>query len=180
MLERATLALVVIDFQDSLLTKIPVADSVVAATVRLIRFAKLLGIPILWTEQYPKGLGPTCAEIAVELEGVTPIPKTAFGCMGDDSFVAALEATGRNHLLITGVETHVCVLQTALGAVERGFDVWVASDAVAARDKYQHKAALARMANGPCQFVTAEMAMFEVLERADAPEFKKCLPLLKG
>lgn len=180
MLKRASVALVVIDFQKSLMEKIPVAQGVVGETVRLIRFAKFLDLPVLWTEQYPKGLGVTIPEIAAELDGLTPIEKTAFGCMADSHFVAALQETGRTNLLITGVETHVCVMQTALGAVERGFEVWVASDAVAAREKHQHKAGLERIEDSLCQLVTAEMAMFEILEKAGTPEFKKCLPLLKS
>jgi nicotinamidase-related amidase len=180
MLKRASVALVVIDFQESLMSKIPVAEDTVAEATRLIRFARTLQLPILWTEQYPKGLGPTIPQIVSELDGIEPLAKTAFGCMADSAFVAALQATGKTNLLITGVETHVCVMQTALGAVERGFEVWVASDAVAAREEHQHKAGLKRIEDSPCQLVTAEMAMFEILEKAGTPEFKKCLPLLKG
>lgn len=179
MLNRASVALVVVDVQESLMPKIPAAPVIVEEIIRLIRFARLLGLPILWTEQYPKGLGPTVPEIAGELTGLTPIEKLAFGCMADPQFVAALQETGRTNLLITGVETHICVLQTALGAVERGFEVWVAADAVGAREARQHDAALNRIVDSACQLVTAEMAMFEILEKAGTPEFKQCLPLLK-
>jgi len=180
MLKRGSVVLVVIDFQDSLMKRIPVAEKIVREAVRLIRFANLLELPVLWTEQYPKGLGPTIPELAGEMQGIKAIEKTAFGCMGDSGFVSALEATGKTQLLITGVETHVCVMQTALGAVERGFEAWVVSDAVGAREEAQHQAGVERIKNGPCQLVTAEMAMFEILEKAGTPEFKKCLPLLKG
>jgi len=180
MLKRDSVVLLVIDFQDSLMKKIPVAEAVTRETVRLIRFAKLLELPILWTEQYPKGLGRTTPELSKEMEGVSVIEKTAFGCMGDSGFVTSLEATGRNQVLITGVETHVCVMQTALRAAECGYEVFVVSDAVAAREKAQHKAGLERIKNSSCQLVTAEMAMFELLEKAGTPEFKNCLPLLKG
>ena len=180
MLNRVSAALVVIDFQESLMSRIPAAPGIVKEAIRLIRFARLLGLPVLWTEQYPAGLGPTIPEIADELTGVQPIEKLAFGCMAEPSFVAALQETGRTSLLITGVETHICVLQTALGAVERGFEIWVAADAVGARKTYQHDAALHRIAASACQLVTAEMALFEILERAGTPEFKQCLPLLKG
>jgi isochorismate hydrolase len=180
MLKRDTVVLVVIDLQDSLMKRIAMADAVTQETIRLIRFAKLLELPIVWTEQYPKGLGPTVPEIARELDGVPVIEKKAFGCMVDNGFVAALKATGRNQLLITGVETHVCIMQTALQAAERGFDVFVVSDAVAAREEKQHRAGLERVTNSPCRLVTAEMAMFELLEVSGTPEFKKCLALLKG
>ncbi len=162
------------------MSRIPAAPGIVKETIRLIRFARILGLPVLWTEQYPAGLGPTIPELAGELTGFQPIEKLAFGCMAEPSFVAALQETGRTSLLITGVETHICVLQTALGAVERGFEVWVVADAVGARKTQQHDAALNRIVDSACQLVTAEMAIFEILERAGTPEFKQCLPLLKG
>ncbi|MFO7976841.1 MAG: isochorismatase family protein [Candidatus Hydrogenedentota bacterium] len=180
MLNRDEAILVVIDFQESLMKKIPVAESITREALRLIRFATILELPMLWTEQYPKGLGPTRPDIAAEMEGVPVIEKTAFGCMHDSGFTESLEATRRNQLLITGVETHVCVMQTALQAAERGSEVFVVSDAVAAREKRQHEAGLERIKNSLCQLVTAEMAMFELLEISGTAEFKKCLPLLKG
>ena len=100
MLDRDAVALVVIDYQEKLLPKIHDADGVTGQAVKLIRFAKELDIPILWTEQYPKGLGPTVSTIAGELDGRKPLEKTAFGCMGDAGFTSALESTGRRQLLM--------------------------------------------------------------------------------
>jgi isochorismate hydrolase len=170
--------LLVVDFQDKLLVKIPVAESVLASAVKLIRFARELAIPILWAEQYPKGLGPTTASISTELAG-TPFTKTSFGCLGDAAFRQALADTRRKQLLVIGIETHVCVMQTVLAALEASHEVYVARDAVAAHHKSDHEAALARMERRGAELVTAEMAMFEVLRDSSAPEFKRVLHLFK-
>ena len=179
MLHRDTTVLVVIDFQERLMPKIPVAEPVLGNAVKLIRFARELALPILLTEQYPKGLGRTVPEIAAELEGVVPIEKTAFGCMGDSAFVEALEATGCKQLLMTGVETHVCVMQTSLAALDAGYEVFIPRDAVGSREKYNYKAGLARMDRAGAQLVTTEMAMFELLREAGTPTFRRVLPLIR-
>jgi nicotinamidase-related amidase len=117
--------------------------------------------------------------VAEALEGLRPIEKTAFGCLGSTDFCASLASIGRRQLLITGIETHVCVLQTALLALEQGHEVFVARDAVGARLGEEHEAALARLAASGVTLVTTEMAAFELLRDAAAPEFKQLLPLLK-
>jgi len=179
MLHKDRMALLVVDFQDRLLPKIPVADKVVAEASRLIEFATLLDIPIVLTEQYPKGLGPTVGSMRDALSGIAPVEKVTFGCFGDAGFCAALEATGRSQLLLTGIETHVCIMQTALGGLDEGYDIYVARDAVASREKAQHKAGLARMRAAGVNEVTVEMAMFEALREAGTPAFKSVLPLIR-
>ena len=119
MLDRNAVALVVIDYQEKLLPKINGADAVSEQGIKLIRFARGLDIPVLWTEQYPKGLGHTVGPIASELAGIAPIEKTAFGCLGEPAFAQALGSTGRRQLLLTGIEAHVCVMQTALLAMDK-------------------------------------------------------------
>ncbi len=179
MLEREKTALLVIDFQDKLLTKTFNAGTIIPHTVKLIRFAHELDLPVLVTEQYPQGLGPTTDALARELGEVAPLEKTSFGCFGDDGFVAALMATGCKHLLVTGIETHVCVMQTVLAALEEGYEVFVARDAVGSRQAGDHEAGLARMAKAGAELVTTEMAMFEILRDAATAQFKRILPLLK-
>jgi nicotinamidase-related amidase len=179
MLDRDACALVVIDYQEKLLPKIHGAEAVTEQAVKLIRFARELGIPILWTEQYPKGLGRTVGTIAEELKGHTPIEKTAFGCLGDAAFSKALEDTGRKQLLITGIEAHVCVLQTGLTALEERYEVYVPRDAVGSRSEKEYEAGLERLEGAGAEIVTTEMAMFEVLREAGTPEFKRVLPLIK-
>ena len=179
MLDVSSAVLVVIDFQEKLLPKIARHEEVLRRALRLIRAVRLMGLPILWTEQYPKGLGRTVVPAAEALEGLTPIEKTAFGCMGSEGFSEALRGLGRRQLLIAGVETHVCVLQTALGALEQGFEAYIARDAVSARDLDEHTSALARMEAAGAVVATSESAIFELLRDASSPMFKEVLPLLK-
>lgn len=179
MLDRARTVLLVVDFQEKLLPKIFNADALVPLAIKLIRFARALDVPILLTEQYPQGLGATVEPIARELEGIVPITKTAFGCMGEPAFVEALEACGKAQVLVTGIEAHVCVMQTVLAACAAGYEVFVACDAVGSRRARDCEAGLARMGRAGAVLATAEMAMFEVLRDSASPEFKKVLPLLK-
>lgn len=179
MLEIPKTTLLVIDYQPKLLPKIFNAEAILPQAIKLIRFAKELGLPVLVTEQYPRGLGSTVAEIAAELTATTPIAKTSFGCFGEAAFVEALAGTGRSQILVTGIETHVCVMQTALVALERDFEVYVARDAVGSRREMDYEAGLERMARAGAHLVTTEMAVFELLRDASSPEFKRVLPLLK-
>jgi nicotinamidase-related amidase len=117
--------------------------------------------------------------IASELDGKTPLEKTAFGCLGDSGFVTALEAAGRRQLLMTGIEAHICVMQTALGALNQGYEVFIPRDAVGSRFPAEREAGLHRLEAAGAELVTTEMAMFEILREAGTPEFKKVLPLLK-
>lgn len=179
MLRRDDVVLVVIDLQDGLLPKISGGDDVVEKAAKLIRFARTLDLPVVWTEQYPKGLGVTNERVARELGGLKALEKVSFGCFDGPGFEDALVATGRNQLLVTGIETHVCVMQTALVALSKGYEVYVPRDAVGSRYSSDYEAGLARMQAHGGEIVTAEMAMFEVLGAAGTPEFKKVLPLLK-
>lgn len=179
LIDRQKAALLVVDFQDRLLPKITGLDALLANAIRLIRCARELDMPILWTEQYPQGLGPTTTAIAAELQALTPFEKTAFGCLGDQKFTNALDALGREQLLVTGIEAHVCVLQTALMAHDKGYTVFVARDAVSSRRELDRDAGLARMERAGVHLVTVEMAIFEALREAGTPEFKRILPLLK-
>ncbi|NUM56403.1 MAG: hydrolase [Candidatus Hydrogenedentes bacterium] len=179
MLDRNAAALIVIDYQEKLLPKILNAEAVSAQAIKLIRFARELDVPILWTEQYPKGLGHTVEPVATELEGMTPIEKTAFGCLGDPNFATALDASGRRQLLLTGIEAHICVMQTALLAIEKGYKVFIPRDAVGSRIESEYDAGLDRLERAGAELVTTEMAIFEMLREAGTPEFKKALPLIK-
>lgn len=179
MLNAPDAALVVIDFQERLLPQIPRAAEILPIAAKLIQFARELSLPILWTEQYRKGLGDTVPEIRAALQGYQPIEKLAFGCLGDAAFNKALLNAHRRQLILTGVEAHVCVMQTALRAREQGYEVFVVRDATASRHDAQCAAGLDRMARAGVELVTAEMAMFELLGAAGTPVFKKVLPLLK-
>lgn len=179
MLETTKTALLVIDYQPKLLPKIFNCDEIVPQAIKLIRFAREVGLVTLATEQYPNGLGSTTEQIARELGGVAPLPKTSFGCFGDPGFLEVLKAAGCTQLLVTGIETHVCVMQTVLAALTQDYEAFVVRDAVGSRRESDHEAGLARMAKAGAELVTTEMAIFELLRDAATPEFKRVLPMLK-
>jgi nicotinamidase-related amidase len=179
MLDRQSTALVVIDFQEKLLPKILRGDAVLAKAITLIQFARALSIPTIVTEQYRKGLGPTVAPLSAELHDIAPMEKLAFGCLGDPAIAGAIAATGRKQLLLTGIEAHVCVLQTALTALNEGYEVFVPRDAVGSRLQPEYEAAIHRLECSGAVLVTTEMALFEILREAGTPEFKQALPLIK-
>jgi nicotinamidase-related amidase len=179
MLKHDDVTLVVIDLQDSLLPKIQNGEAVVEKSVKLIQFARILELPIIWTEQYPKGLGPTTERVAKELQGLPSLPKTSFSCFMAPEFEEAVSASGRRQLLVFGVEAHICIMQTVLAGLSRGLEMYVPADAVGSRMQTECEAGLARMRAHGAEIVTTEMAMFEILRFSGTPEFKKVLPLFK-
>jgi nicotinamidase-related amidase len=173
-------ALVVVDLQERLMPAIQERDTIVRNTTLLLRLARALELPVVATTQYAKGLGPTLSEIARELPAGDPLDKVSFGGFGSDAFCARLEALGdRRQLLVTGVESHICVTQTVLGALARAYTVHVASDAVGARTAYNHRIGLARMEHAGAVLSSTEMAIYELLGRSDSAAFKTMLPLLR-
>lgn len=176
--ERA--ALVVVDLQEKLLPAIPDRDRVLRNSRLLLRLARTLHLPVLLTSQYAKGLGAVVSDVLADTPAAVPLDKTSFGGFGDEAFSSAVEALSREQLLVCGVETHICVMQTVLGALEKGYEVHVASDAVAARADDNHRVGLARMDRSGAVLSSAEMAIYELLERSDTAAFKAMLPLLKG
>lgn len=179
MLERDQVQVLVIDFQEKLLPKILGGEDVAQRALTLVRFARLLELPVIWTEQYPKGIGPTTEAFREALDGLTPMEKTSFGCFGQAGFAERVADAGRRQLVIVGIEAHVCVLQTALAGLDLGYEVYVVRDAVGSRSALDRDAGLDRMRQEGARLVTVEMAMFEILRAAGTPEFKKVLPLIK-
>ncbi len=180
MLNRDRAVLVVVDIQEVLLPKsAEVVESYLSNAERMIRAARVLGVPVLVTEQNPERLGGTHPRIAPALEGIAPIPKMEFGCLANAEFREALEGTGRSQIILTGMEAHVCVSQTALAALAAGYEVFVASDAVVSSSKREYKAGMRRMTRAGAVPVSVLMAVFEMLGRAGTPEFRELLPLLK-
>lgn len=180
MLKCDNTALVVIDIQDKLMPKREgVAESVIAKAVRLVKAAQGLGIPVLVTEQNPEKLGATTAALTEALGDTVRIGKMEFGCTANAEFVRALESTGRKQLLITGVEAHICVMQSALGAKAAGYAPFIVQDAVASVDAEEQAAGLRRMERDGAEIVTTQMAIFELLGAAGTPEFRKLMPLLR-
>lgn len=163
--------LVVVDVQDKLLAKIPTAATLVRNIAFLLDVASLLGVPVRATEQYPKGLGPTTAELARRLP--TPLPsKTAFSCCGAAGFLSDLQGLGRPTVVLSGMETHVCVAQTACDLLEAGFQVFLPADALAARAALDHEVALRRLERAGAVVTTTEAIAFEWTADAAHPQFK--------
>jgi nicotinamidase-related amidase len=133
MLQRDTTALVVVDIQGKLLSAIHEHERVLRNSLLLMRMAQVLELPVVLTTQYRKGLGDTLPEVLAAAPGVEPLDKVSFGCFGDDAIAARLAGLGRSQLVVCGIEAHICVAQTVIGARERGLEVHVAGDAVGSR-----------------------------------------------
>lgn len=179
LLRREDALAVVIDIQEKLLPAIADAEAVLERSLVFVSAMRLLGVPLLCTEQYPQGLGPTVEPLRAALADTPVLAKMSFGCLGDGDFRARLEASGRGALILCGIESHVCVLQTALAARERGLSVHVLEDAVGSRRAEDKAAGLVRLRQAGCVVNRVEMAVFELLGHAGAPEFKALLKLLK-
>src|SRR5215471_10906355 len=151
--------LVVIDVQDKLLVKIPTAAALVRNTAFLLDAAALLSVAVRATEQYPKGLGPTTAELARRFPQPPPA-KTAFSCCGAGTFLEELEMLRRPSVVLAGMETHVCVSQTALDLLQAGLHVYLPVDALAARGAIDHDTALLRLEQAGAIPTTAEAVAF--------------------
>jgi nicotinamidase-related amidase len=180
-LRPAECVLVVVDIQEKLLPPIFNKDELLRNAKLLIHLAKLIGIPIVATTQYARGLGAAVPEIAALLEGVTVYDKLEFSCFGSDEFCGAVKSLPgqRNTLLLCGMEAHICVTQTALGALNRGYLVHVASDAVGSRTRANWKIGLLRMEAAGAVISSTEMMMYELMRASGTPVFKEMLKHLK-
>ena len=172
-------ALVVIDVQEKLMAAMARRSAAVAATNKLVRAARILELPTLVTVQYVKGLGPVCAELTKATAGLTPMEKMTFSCCGTDAIARAIKDTGRKRIIICGIETHVCVQQTALDLLAGDHTVYFAADAVCSRRDMDGAVAIERLRDQGAVLTTAEAAVYELLREAGTPQFKQVLPLFK-
>jgi len=170
-----TSVLCVVDLQEKLLPAIPTGSDVVTRTCRLVDAARLFGVPVLATEQYPRGLGPTVEPLAGKLE--RPTAKMSFSCCGSAAFTRQL-GEAAEAVVLCGLETHVCIAQTALDLLAEGFGVWVAVDAVASRCSLDHDIALRRLEAAGALLTTVEAIMFEWCRSADHAAFRTMRGLL--
>jgi len=175
LLERERTALVVIDVQEGFRPAVGEFDAVARNAGLLVQGARILGLPVLVTEQYPRGLGETVPEVAEHLDGVPRLEKVEF----DATDVEGFDLAERDQALLCGIEAHVCVAQTAAGLLDRGVDVQVATDAVSSRTAANRRAGLAKMEATGAILTSTEMALFELLGRAGTPEFKEVQALVK-
>jgi nicotinamidase-related amidase len=180
-LEARNCALSVVDIQEKLLPPIFEKERMVRNSQLLIRLAKSLDIPVLLSTQYSKGLGPTIPEIAALLPEVVPLEKNEFGCFNNDAYCARVKSLPgqRNTLLVCGMESHICVMQTVVGALNSGYIVHVASDAVSSRTEWNWKIGLNRMRAAGAVISSTEMMIYELLRTSSGPAFKEMLQYLK-
>jgi len=181
-LEAEQCALIVVDMQEKLLPPIWQKEQLVKNAQLLIRLAGILKIPAIVTTQYSRGLGNTVPEIASLLPESAPIDKVMFSCFGSDVFCSLVKRLPgqRTTVLLCGMETHICVTQSALDALREGYVVHVASDAVSSRTEWNWHVGLDRMRAAGAVISSTEMIIYELLRSSGAPAFKQLLPYLKG
>ena len=171
----------VVDIQEKLLPPIFEKERMVRNSQLLIRLAVILDIPVLLSTQYSKGLGPTVPEIASLLPQVTTFDKSEFGCFNNEAYSTCIKSLpgNRNTLLVCGMESHICVTQTVLGALNSGYIAHVASDAVSSRSEWNWKIGLERMRQAGAVISSTEMIIYELLHTASGAAFKEMLQYLK-
>ncbi len=171
-LKRDDALLVIVDIQERLAVAMSEKERVIANTLHLIEAAKLLGVPLLVTEQYPKGLGPTVPEVRNAVQEYAPIEKITFSCCGEGFFTEAVEETGKKQIILVGMETHVCVLQTCIDLLNAEYDVHVVADAICSRTDANYRTALEFMRDAGAVITCTETVLFQLLVKAGTEEFK--------
>jgi nicotinamidase-related amidase len=181
LLNREDTLLVVVDVQGKLAQVVHESEAMLQTLVKLIQGANILGLPVVWLEQYPEGLGPTVEEVARLLRGVgaAPIAKRTFNACDDPAFLAAVRQTGRRQVLLSGIEAHICVYQTAVGLTAQGYEVQVVVDAVSSRTAANKQIGIEKMKMGGVAITSLETALYELLRVAEGEAFKQILQLVK-
>jgi nicotinamidase-related amidase len=179
MLSRTDTLLVIVDIQEKLVRAMGDREELLLRAGQLVQGARALNIPILCTEQNPKGLGATVPEIATHMPGVQPIAKFSFGCCASEDFLRALQAAGCRNVLMAGIETHVCVYQTAMELLARDYRVEVVADACGSRTSANKRIGLEKMRAAGAAVTSVETALFELLKVAEGPAFKEILRIVK-
>ncbi len=179
LLKTENTCLLIIDIQKRILPVIKDHELVVENTLKLIKGFKAMSLPIYYTEQYPKGLGPTEEQIVNELDGIELIEKMTFSCSGADKLFNILNTKNHSQIVVCGIESHVCVQQTVLDLIENGFQVNVAADAVSSRKEKDYNFALSRMRDHGAEVTTTESILFELLNVCGTDVFKQVSKIVK-
>jgi len=177
-IQRAGAGLVVLDLQERLLPAMFESEGLLQSVTCLVKGASILGLPILVTEQYRKGLGSTIEQVAQLIPGA-PFHKMTFSACGAEGFLNALRQKNLTQAVLCGIEAHVCVTQTCLDLLAEGLRIFVAADAVSSRSAQNKQVGLERIRNAGAVIVSTEMVLFELLEKAGTEEFKQILALVK-
>jgi nicotinamidase-related amidase len=180
-LQAENCALIIVDIQEKLLPPIFERERLIRNSQLLIRLAGISGIPALVTTQYSKGLGQTVSDISTLLPDARSLDKVEFGCFNNQGFCSSVRSLPgqRNTMLLCGMESHICVMQTALGALNSGYIVHVASDAVSSRTEWNWKIGLERMKTAGAIISSTEMMIYELMRKSDSAGFKQMLQYLK-
>lgn len=178
MLKRENAVLVFIDVQGRLAELVDTADILFKNLRRLLEGMKVFEVPVIVTEQIPEKLGATRDEFQSFISS-QPVAKSAFSCCGEPAFLKALEKTKHRHVILCGIETHVCVYQTARDLLASGYEVYAVADAVSSRDPANKALALRRMEAEGVKLTGTEMVLFELLGDAKSPQFKSILQIVK-
>jgi nicotinamidase-related amidase len=171
-IDKTNTALVIIDIQERLAAVMKVKDIVMENCLHLIELSKTYGVPIILTEQYPKGLGQTVKEIREALPEYKPFIKTTFSCCDEQTFLNEIKKLNRGTIILAGMETHVCVLQTCISILKNGFNVHVVKDAVSSRTKENWETGIEFMRDAGAVITCTEIVLFQVLKIAGTEEFK--------
>ena len=180
LLNPENVCLQIIDVQQSLMSKIKGADKVIETIELMINCAKILGMPIVANTQYKKGLGPYVASVEPLLEDISQIDKTEFNAVANSETAMFLDglASEVDTIILVGVETHICIYQTAMGLLAKGLNVWVVTDGVSSRNLADHQVGLLRLQSMGVCLGSLEMLVYELLGKAGSPVFKKILPFI--
>ena len=179
MLTTENSALVLVDVQGKLAQAMHAKEEFFDSIIRLVKGARILELPILWNEQNPAGLGPTIPEIAELLPNQKPLSKLSFSCCGNEDFIKELKKLNRPNLLVAGIETHVCVYQTAADLIDQNFAVQVVADAVASRTAENKQIGLEKCKQAGAGLTSTETVLFELLRIAKGDKFKEIINVVK-
>jgi nicotinamidase-related amidase len=178
-LEKDNAALLIIDIQERLADVMKAKEPVIKSSLHLVELAKLINIPVIVTEQYPKGLGHTVEEIRNALALYQPIEKMTFSCCEENNFLQTVQGIQKKQLILVGMETHVCVLQTCLGLLRDGYAVHVVKDAICSRTKENWETGIAFMRDAGAVITSTEIVLFQLLKIAGTSEFKTMVKRIK-
>lgn len=178
-IDKEDTVLLIVDIQEKLAVVMKEREKVVGNNLHLIELAKMLGMPVVVTEQYPKGLGVTASEIREALPSYHPVEKTTFDCCGQPAFLQELKAHNKGTVILMGMETHICVLQTCIGLLKGGLNVHLVQDAVCSRTKDNWKMGVQFMRDAGSVVTCTETVLFQLLKVAGTEEFKKISKRIK-
>ncbi|TNC80619.1 MAG: hydrolase [Oleiphilus sp.] len=179
MLEQNNCGLIVVDVQGKLARLMHQSAQFIAQTSKLIQGCRQLGMPVIYLEHCVDKLGPTVPELKEQLEGIAAINKTSFGACGTEAFNAAVRASGKGQWLVSGIEAHVCVYQTALGLSAQHYQVEVVADCISSREADNIDLALGKLNRTGIEITTLEMCLFELMRDAGHPQFKDIVRLFR-